>query len=105
MCTKKRRQLRGHRRVLVANTLVDTKTDAITYVRNEAKDLINFRDPYPPILSKTNVLRKAIAEAKDKRLGLVGTKSINNIINIKDTTHVGSIHKIGASPFFVIIER
>lgn len=99
---EKRRQLRGHTRELVANTLVDTKTDAITYsyVRSQAKKLINFEDSYPPILPKTTVLRKAIAEAKDKRLGLVGTKSINNIINLKHTTHIGSIHKIGAFPFF-----
>jgi len=41
--------------------------------------LINFGDPYLPILPKTNVLRKAIVEAKDKHLGLVGTKSINII--------------------------
>jgi len=94
----KRKQLRGHTRV--TNTLMDTKTDAMTYIQNQTKDLINFGDSYSPISSKTNVLRKTIAEAKDKRSGLVGTKSINNIINIKDTTHVGSVHKIGASPFF-----
>lgn len=97
---KKRRQLRGGRRVAVANKLIDTKTDAISYIRTEAKDLINFRDPYPPTLPKTATLRKAISETKDKRLGLTGSKSINNLINAKDTTHIGMVHKIGASPFF-----
>lgn len=43
---KKRRQLRGQRRTLVTNNLIDTKTNAITYIRNEAKDLINFEDPH-----------------------------------------------------------
>lgn len=97
---EKRRPLRGRRRSLIANTLVDTKTDAITYIRSEAKHLMDFGDPYPPILPKTTVLRKAISEMKDKRLGLTGSKSISNIVDMKDTTHVGSVHKIGASPFF-----
>lgn len=92
--------LRGCRRVLVANTLIDTKTDAISYVRTEAKNLIDFGDPYPPILPKTTVLRKAVSETKSKRLGLTGSKPINNLIDAKDTTHIGSIHNIDGSPFF-----
>lgn len=96
----KRRQLRGRRRALLANTLIDTKTDAISYVRTEAKTLIDFDGPYPPILPKTTVLRKAISETKNKRLGLTGSKPINNLINVKDTTHIGSVHNIGGSPFF-----
>lgn len=69
---KGRRHLRGNRRLAVAGTLIDTKTDAITYIRNEAKTLIQFGDPYPPILPKSDVLRKAKSEVQEKRLGITG---------------------------------
>lgn len=69
---EKRRHLAGKRRLEVASNLIDTKTDAITYVRNEAKTLIRFGDHYPPILPKTDVLRKAKSEIQDKRLGITG---------------------------------
>lgn len=95
----KRRQLRGRRRVQVANAIIDNKIDAITYVRNESKKIINFGDVYPPILPKTNVLRKAVNEVRDKRLGLTGSKVLNNLVNAMHTTHVGLIHKIGLYPF------
>lgn len=84
---------------MLANTLIDTKTDAISYVRTQAKNLIDCEGPYPPILPKTTIISKAISETKNKRLGLTGSKSINNLMNAKDTTHIGSIHNIGGSPF------
>jgi len=62
----KRRQFRGRRYVQVANIIIDNKIDAITYVRNKSKKIINFGDVYPPILPKTNVLRKAVNEIRDK---------------------------------------
>jgi len=96
----KRRQLRGRRRVQVANTIIDNKIDAISYVRNESKKIIKFGDAYPPILPSTSVLRKAVNEVQDKRLGLTGSKVLNNLVNAMHTTHAGFIHKIGLYPFF-----
>lgn len=97
---KNRRQLRGHPKILVANNLIDSKTHAILYIRTKAKNLINFGDLYPLILPKASTLRKTVSEIKTKRLGLSGLKPIDNLIDVKDSTHVGSIHKIGASLFF-----
>lgn len=74
--------------------------DAISYVRNASKEIVNFGDVYPPILPTTNVLRKAINEVQNKRLGLTGSKVLDNLVNAMHTTHVGLIHKIGLYPFF-----
>lgn len=88
---KKRRQLKGRRRIHVTNTIIDTKIDAISYVRNESKKIIRFGDAYPPILPTTNVLRKAVNEAQSKRLGLTGSKPINNLVDVQNITYIGSI--------------
>lgn len=64
--------MKGDRRLNIAGNLIDTKTDAITYVRNKAKNLIRFGEPYPPILPKTDILRKAKSEIQEKRLGIIG---------------------------------
>lgn len=69
---KKRRQLARNRRIQVASNLIDSKTDAIVYVQNKVKSLIQFGDPYPPVLPKNDVLRKAKSEIQEKRLGITG---------------------------------
>lgn len=46
-----RRHLTGNWRLAVASNLIDTKTDAIAYIQNEAKCLIRFGDHYPPIIT------------------------------------------------------
>jgi len=79
---KGRRQLKGKLRLDITGNLVDTKTDAITYVRKEAQKLIQFGDPYPPILPKTDVLRKAKSEIQEKRLGITGKLLIYTCILI-----------------------
>lgn len=96
----KRRPLRGVRRINVANKLVDTKTDAISYVRQEAAKYAKFGGPPPPIIPKPGVLREAVRQMKNERLGLSGAKEIDNLISAKHGTHVGGIHNIGAYPFF-----
>lgn len=84
--------------------MIDTKTDAISYVRSQAKELIDFEDSYPPILPKTTVLRKAISETKDKHLALTGSKPINNLINAKDTTHIGYTQHRRISIFLLLLD-
>jgi len=50
------------------------------YVQNKIKSLIQFGDLYPPILRKTDVLRKEKIEIQEKRLGI--TDIINFYIYI-----------------------
>lgn len=69
-------------------------------MRSESNKIIRFGDTYPPILPTTNVLRKAVNEAQNKRLGLTGSKPINNLTDAQNTKYIGTIHKVGAFPFF-----
>lgn len=96
----KRRPLRGTRRAKIANMLVDRKTDAISFVRKQAAQYVEFGGPYPPIIPKTGVIWEAVREAKNKRLDISGAKEIDNLVSAKHATHIGDIQNIGACPFF-----
>jgi len=87
---KRRRELKDKRRLDIAGNLIDTKTDAVTYVRKEAQKLIQFGDPYP-ILPKTDILRKAKSEIQEKRLGITGKLLIYTCISILNNNN-NNIH-------------
>lgn len=53
---EKKRQLRGKRRKIVSNILIDKTMDAITFCRLEAKRLKDFGDVEPPIIPNATVL-------------------------------------------------
>lgn len=56
---KKRRQLRGARRLNVADYLIDGRKDAMTWRRKEAGRIKKFGGKNPPILPSNEVVRKA----------------------------------------------
>lgn len=56
---KKRRQLRCARRLQVANFLINTRADAMTWRWKEAGHMKKFGDKNPPILPSNEVVRKA----------------------------------------------
>ena len=56
--------MRGARRLQVANFLINTRADAVTWRRKEAARIKKFGDKNPPILPSNEVVRKA----KEQRL-------------------------------------
>ena len=60
---------------------------------------MEFGDPIPPTLPNSDVLWKAKQMQVDKLLGISTQKPLDSLIILKATSHKGSIHDIGASPF------
>lgn len=67
---KKKRQLKGQRRIEIARNMIDSNTLPSLWRRKEADKIMEFGDPEPPYLPKTNVLRKAKEHEKNKDLGI-----------------------------------
>ncbi|CAH2215622.1 jg13506, partial [Pararge aegeria aegeria] len=75
----KRRQLRGTRRIEVANYLIDSRKDAVVWRRQEAHRLKQFGENNPPILPSNEVVRKA----KEQRLlSKYGLQFANPALNL-----------------------
>lgn len=100
---KKQRQLKGKRRIEVADKLIQQRKDAITFRREEAQRLKEFGDKNPPILPSSAVLRKAKEERLLKQHGLVFSNPVLNLLNsAKEGKYVGSIISISLFPFYCI---
>lgn len=103
---RKQRQLRGAHRRQVADFLIDTRTDAITWRRKEAGRIKEFGGKNPPILPSNEVVRKA----KEQRLlDKYGLKFANPALNLlKSAKHgmfVGCIHYVALLKFNCVYWR
>lgn len=76
---KKRRQLRGARRLQVADFLIDTRADAVIWRRKEAGRIKKFRGKNPSILPSNETVRKA---KKQRLLDKYGLKFANPAMNL-----------------------
>lgn len=100
---KKKRQLRGKRRQIISNAIIDQKLEAVTFRRQEAKRLKDVGDVEPSIIPSAVVLRKAKEETLMKRYGFLYTNSILNILQMaKHGKYSGYIRSIGLLEFFCI---
>lgn len=98
----KKRQLRGQRRVEICKSLVERNKKPCVLRRDLADKLMEFGDAEPPHLPKINTLRKAKQLSKDQSLGVIqGIDPLTRILQMKGAMYAGSIHGVGADPFFV----
>lgn len=99
----KKRYLKGKRRALIADKMIEQRKDAIFFRREEATRLKQFGDKDPPILSSSAVLRKAKEERLLQQHGLIFSNPILNLLNsAKHSKYMGSIIHISLLPFFCI---
>lgn len=99
---KKKRQVRGDRRIRIGKELQGTSTYA--WRRNEANRLMEFGDVVPANLPSENVARKAKQEAQDKELGLFKVKAaLASVWDMKYSQEFnGYIYEIGLDKFYVM---
>ncbi|KOB64605.1 Uncharacterized protein OBRU01_23985 [Operophtera brumata] len=96
----KKRQLRGLRRLEVANFLIDGGKDAVTWRRKEAGRIKKFGDKNPPILPTNEVVRKAKEQQLLTKYGLqFGNPAINLLKSAEHGKLVGCIQSIGLHKF------
>lgn len=98
--------MRGARRLQVADFLINTRADAVTWRRKEARRIKKFGDKNPPILPSNEVVRKA----KEQRLlDKYGLKFANPALNLlKRAEHgmfVGYIHYVALLKFNCVYWR
>lgn len=99
--TGKKRQLKGNRRAMIADIMINQRKDAVTFRREEAKRLKEFGSQNPPILPSCAVLRKAKEEKLLKQHGLIFSNPILNLLNNANySKYTGSIISISLLPFF-----
>lgn len=100
---KKKRFLKGKRRQIVTNVLIDKKLDAVTFRRHEAKRLKDFGDVEPSIIPNSAVLLKAKEQALIDRYGFLHINpSLNLLESAKQGKYHGAIHNVGLLEFFCI---
>lgn len=88
---KKKRQLRGPRRIQTATRLVKERKAATTYRNEEATRLKKFCGKDPPTLPSAEVLRKAKEQHLLKVLGLsFGNPALNLQHHAKNGKHAGT---------------
>lgn len=101
--SNKKRHLKGKKRALIADKMIEQRKDAISFRREEAKRLKTFGDKDPPILPSSTVLRKAKEERLLQQHGLVFSNPVLNLLNnAKHSRYVGSIVNISLLPLFCI---
>lgn len=99
---KKKRQLKGVKRIEVSKELVEGKTLASVWRRKEADKLMDLGDKEPPHLFRYDVLRKAKQERQDMLLGIKSDNVMENLQLMKyDPLLEGAIRSIGIDPLFV----
>ena len=98
---RKKRQLKGQRRIVVSENMVDSNILPCIWRRNEADKLMQYGDREPAHLPKNSVLRKAKQEREDIRFGLKGKDPMENLKILKYEKHAGAIHSIGLDPVYV----
>lgn len=97
----KKRHLKGNRRAIVADIIINQRKEAITFRREEGKHLKEFGDKSPPILPSSIVLRKAKEERLLNQYGLIFSNPVLNLLNnAKYGKYTGSIISIGLLPFY-----
>jgi len=102
--TNKKRHVKGKRRALIADKMIEQRKDAISFRREEAKRLKQFGDKDPPILPSSTVLRKAKEERLLQQHGLIFSNPVLNLLNnAKHSKYIGSIINISLLLFFVCI--
>lgn len=75
----KKRHLRGNRRAVTADIMIEQRKDAISFRREEGKRLKDFGDNSPPILPSSTVLRKAKEERLLNKYGLMFSNPLLNL--------------------------
>lgn len=99
----KTRQLRGKRREEVATRMVAQKTSAVVIRREMARQLKDFGGKNPPIIPKSDVLRKAKEQQLLKTYGLeFAFGPLNLLRESQFGDHAGFIHSIGLLKFHCI---
>lgn len=99
---KKKRNVRGERRLRIGKELQGSSTYA--WRREEAKRLMDFDDPIPANIPSEEVVRKAKWEARDKSLGLFKVKSaLASVWDMKyGLEFYGSIYEIGLDIYYLM---
>lgn len=97
---KKKRQLRGQRREEVANKLIEHRKDAVTFRRDDAKQLKKFGGKDVPIVPSAAVLCKAKEQQLLKIHGLqFANPAMNLLHHAKYGKYAGSIYNIDLLKF------
>lgn len=99
---KKKRQLKGNRRIEISSKMVEENILPCIWRHNEGNKVMKFGDPEPPYLPKNQVLSKAKQERKNINLSITTSADpIANLFNMKYNKHAGEIHAIGLDPFYI----
>lgn len=98
---KKKRQLKGEKRIKVSKEIIDANILPCMWRRKESDKLMSFGDNEPAHLPNINVLRKAKEQRRNVDLGISVNDPIESIRRMKYDIHAGHIHSIGLDPFFI----
>jgi len=99
---KKKRQLKGKRRIKISNKMLEGNILSCIWRQNEANKIMEFDDPKLAHLSKNWILSKAKQKREKINLTLTASDPLQNLQYMKyNTTDTGQIHAIELDPFYV----
>lgn len=98
---KKKRHLKGNRRIEISNKMLEGNILPCIWRRNEANKIMKFGDPEPAHLPKNQILSKAKQEREKINLALTTSDPLQNLQCMKYNQFAGQIHAIGLDPFYV----
>lgn len=98
---KKKRHLKGKRRIEISNKMLEGNILPCIWRRNEANKIMKFGDSEPAHLPKNQILSKAKQEREKINLALTTSDPLQNLQCMKYNRHAGQIHAIGLDPFYV----